>query len=139
MLDAALTSFEQATMAICAAAVADYTPAHPADHKLKKGIEPLSSIELVPTEDILRALSERKGDRVVVGFAAETGDPVAYARRKLDRKGCDAIVANDVSRSDSGFGSDTDKAWWVTADGVEELPVLAKAELAREILQRMAS
>ncbi len=138
MLDAALASFQQATMAICAAAVADYTPAHPAEHKLKKGIEPLCSIELVPTEDILRTLSERKGSRTVVGFAAETGDPVAYAQRKLDRKGCDAIVANDVSRADSGFGSDTDKAWWVTADGVEELPVLTKDELAREILLRMA-
>lgn len=138
MLDAALATFQQATMAICAAAVADYTPAHPAEHKLKKGIEPLSAIELVPTEDILRTLSERKGSRTVVGFAAETGDPVAYAQRKLGSKGCDAIVANDVSRADSGFGSDTDKAWWVTADGVEELPVLTKDELAREILQRMA-
>ena len=137
MHEAACAAFTHATAAICAAAVADYTPAHPADHKLKKSLEPLDSIELVPTVDILSALSAEKGKRTVVGFAAETGEPVAYAQRKIETKGCDAIVANDVTRGDSGFGTDTDKAWWVTRDAVEELPTLTKDDLAREILQRM--
>lgn len=136
MHDAALAAFEDATMAVCAAAVADYAPAHPAERKLKKGIDTLDTLELTQTADILADLSAAKGERVVVGFAAETGEAVAYAQAKLARKGCDAIVANDVSRADSGFGSDTDKAWWVTAGGVEELPLLTKGELAREILLR---
>ena len=93
-------------------------------------------VELIQTADILASLSERKGDRIVIGFAAETGDAVGYGQAKLARKGCDAIVANDVSRADSGFGSDTDKAWWITRTGAEELPVLSKDELAREILLR---
>ena len=139
MHQVASMAFTDATMAICAAAVADYTPMHPSDHKLKKGIETLTSIELTPTVDILRELSSVKGDRVVIGFAAETGDPVAYATKKLDAKGCDAIVANDVARADSGFGTDTNKAWWITNRGVEELPLLTKDELARTILLRAHS
>ena len=137
MHDAAVDAFKGATIAICAAAVADYTPAAPADHKLKKGIEPLDEIRLVPTVDILKELSAKKGERTVIGFAAETGDPVEYARQKLVKKGCDAIVANDVTRSDSGFGTNTNKAWWVTGNGAEELPVLSKDELARTILKRV--
>lgn len=137
MRDAAVNAFQDATIAICAAAVADYTPAAPADHKLKKGIEPLDEIRLVPTADILKELSAQKGERTVIGFAAETGDPVEYARQKLMKKGCDAIVANDVTRSDSGFGTNTNKSWWVTGDGAEELPVLLKDELARTILKRV--
>lgn len=130
--------FDAADALICAAAVADYAPAHPADHKLKKADEHLDSIELEETADILAEMSARKGDRVVIGFAAETGDLLRRAREKLARKGCDAIVANDVSRADSGFGSDTDAIAWVTADGVEELPLMGKDEAAVEILRRTA-
>lgn len=136
MLVASLDAFADATVAICAAAVADYAPAHPADHKLKKSHEHLDRIELRETADILAALSARKQGRTVIGFAAETSDVVAYAASKLARKGCDAVVANDVSRPDSGFGSDTDKAWWVDAAGAAELPCMTKDELAGEILDR---
>lgn len=139
MLDATRSAFEDATMLVCAAAVADYRPARAADHKLKKGVEDLDAIELVRTTDILAELSSVKGPRTVIGFAAETGDALAYGVRKLERKGCDAIVANDVSRADSGFGSDTNKAWWITAAGSEELPLLDKRALAREILLRARS
>ena len=134
MLEAAEKAFDHCDVAICAAAVADYTPRHPADHKMKKALEPLDTIELVETADILAHLSAEKADRAVVGFAAETNDVVSFAQQKLLRKHCDLIVANDVSRSDSGFGSDTDKAWFVTADGIEELPVLSKRALADRIL-----
>ncbi|OUP08207.1 bifunctional phosphopantothenoylcysteine decarboxylase/phosphopantothenate--cysteine ligase CoaBC [Collinsella sp. An2] len=136
MHDAVIDAFDASTIVICAAAVADYTPAHPADHKLKKSAEPLDSVELVQTPDILGEISAHKGGRRVIGFAAETDRLLEHAQAKLERKGCDAIVANDVSRADSGFGSDTDKAWWVTSDGAEELPTLAKADLARAVLRR---
>lgn len=138
MRAAACEAFDDCTIAICAAAVADYTPRNPADHKLKKSIERLDRIELVETRDILAELSHHKGDRIVIGFAAETNDVVSYAIRKLETKGCDAIVGNDVSRPDSGFGSDTDQAWWIDSSGAEELPCLEKTQLARIILQRAA-
>ena len=134
MLQAALSAFQTADTAICAAAVADYTPAAPADHKLKKANERLDRIELVETVDILAELSRQKGERRVIGFAAETDNVVEYAERKLARKGCDAIVANDVSRADSGFGTDTNKAWIVSTTGTQELPVLTKPQLADTIL-----
>ena len=106
-------------------------PATPADHKLKKANERLDRIELVETVDILAELSRQKGERCVIGFAAETDNVVEYAERKLARKGCDAIIANDVSRADSGFGTDTNKAWIVSTTGTQELPVLTKPQLAR--------
>lgn len=134
MLQAAQSAFQAADAAICAAAVADYTPAAPADHKLKKFNERLDRIELVETVDILAELSRQKGNRCVIGFAAETDNVVEYAKRKLARKGCDAIIANDVSRADSGFGTDTNKAWIVSTTGVQELPVLTKPQLADTIL-----
>lgn len=134
MLQAALSAFQTADAAICAAAVADYTPATPADHKLKKANERLDRIELVETVDILAELSRQKGERCVIGFAAETDNVVEYAQRKLARKGCDAIIANDVSRADSGFGTDTNKAWIVSKAGTQELPVLTKPQLADTIL-----
>lgn len=136
MHDAATSVFQDADIAICAAAVADYTPTHVADRKLKKRDGGLDTIQLAETSDILAALSSSKGNRVVVGFAAETNDLIDNARAKLASKGCDAIVANDVSRKDSGFGTDTNKAWWLDERGADELPVLDKHELAREILHR---
>ena len=115
MHDACIAAFEGCDAAICAAAVADYTPKTPADHKLKKSVEHIEAIELVETADILAALCSSKGERVVCGFAAETNDVVAYATDKLSRKGADMIVANDVSRAESTFGSDTNRVSLVTA------------------------
>ena len=138
MLEACLAAFEGADAAICTAAVADYTPARKADHKLKKTVERVDVIELVETADILAALSERKGERVVVGFAAETNDVIPYAQAKLARKGCDVIVANDVSRSDSTFGADTSRIAFVTADGVEQLDTLPLPQVAERIADRVA-
>jgi phosphopantothenoylcysteine decarboxylase/phosphopantothenate--cysteine ligase len=139
MREAALVAFEDVDVAICAAAVADYTPAHPiASHKLKKDHEHLSAIKLVETDDILAELCEKKGGRIVVGFAAETDDLVANARRKLASKGCDMIVANDVSRTDSTFGSDTDRVTFVTENLVEPMDTLTKREVADKLLGRVA-
>ena len=138
MLDACLSAFEGCNAAILAAAVADYTPAAPAGHKLKKDGSHLDCIELVETVDILATLSARRGRRVVVGFAAETNNLLANARAKLARKGCDMIVANDVSRADSTFGSATDRVTLVTATGDEQLPTLPKDEVARHLVTHVA-
>ena len=138
MYDAAVAAFADADVAICAAAVADYTPAYPADHKLKKANERLDVLELVETRDILAALGSLKeaGDkkRFVVGFAAETNDLVANAFKKLGSKGCDLVVANDVSRADSGFGSETNHVSILSAAGVEELPTMTKTQVAARLL-----
>ena len=138
MLEATEREVETADIIVCAAAVADYRPRSVADRKIKKADGGLDAIELVETTDILDTISRKKGERTVIGFAAETNDLLDHAQAKLSSKGCDAIVANDVTRDDSGFGTDTNKAWWVTANGAEELPTLSKAELAREIWRRAA-
>ena len=136
MYNAAVKAFGRSTIAILAAAVADYTPSAPSDHKLKKAVDPIDSIPLIQTQDILAELSSNKEDRIVIGFAAETNDVMDYAVAKLKRKGCDAIVANDVSRSDAGFGSSNNRAWWVTSSTVDDLGLLEKRALADEILSR---
>lgn len=136
MYNAAVKAFGRSTIAILAAAVADYTPSAPSDHKLKKAVDPIDSIPLIQTQDVLTELSSNKEDRIVIGFAAETNDVVDYAVAKLKRKGCDAIVANDVSRSDAGFGSSNNRAWWVTSSTVDDLGLLEKRALADEILSR---
>ena len=141
MRDAVLAEFAEATIVIKAAAVADFRPVDPSGRKIKK--EDLAdgaglSLELVPNPDILREICEQKGDRVVVGFAAESHDVVAAARRKIARKGCDLLVANDVSRSDAGFNVDTNAVHLVTPDGaVEDIPLLEKSEIAAQILDRV--
>ena len=139
MYDACTSAFERCDAAICSAAVADYTPKAKADHKLKKSVEHIESIELVETRDILAELCRTKGTRIVCGFAAETNDVIAYAQAKLERKGADLIVANDVSRSESTFGSDTNHVSLVTTEGVEELPTMPKPEVANAILDRIAA
>lgn len=136
MLDAVSQRFDACTMLICAAAVADYAPAQLAPHKLSKADGELTHIDLVKTADILAEMSRVKGKRVVIGFAAETNDLVRRACAKLERKGCDAIVANDVSRAESTFGSDTNAVTWVSSQGVEELPCTGKQALAFELLRR---
>ncbi|AEB07027.1 Phosphopantothenoylcysteine decarboxylase; Phosphopantothenate-cysteine ligase [Coriobacterium glomerans PW2] len=136
MLRCARSAFADATALICAAAVSDYAAAEPAAHKLKKGTESLESLRLVRTPDILAQLSAEKGERRVIGFAAETERVVDNAREKLQRKGCDAIVANDVALAGSGFNQDMDRAWWVGRAGVCDLGFIEKRDLAFEILRR---
>lgn len=138
MFDAVSGQFPSSTMFISAAAVADYAPVQKADHKLKKQDEHLDSVALAETRDILATMCAQKGDRTVIGFAAETGNLEQRALDKLKRKGCDAIVANDVSKSGSGFGSPTDEIAWVHAGGIDHLPLLSKDQAAFEILLRAA-
>src|SRR4051812_45242093 len=125
---------------IMAAAVADYMPAAgAADRKIAKAYGALT-MNLVRTPDILAELSRTRGDAaapILVGFAAETGDPRPRARQKLAAKGIDLIVANDVSRHDAGFDVETNAAWLLAADGETELPLQLKSELAGKILDRV--
>ena len=139
MLAATQEAFESADAAILAAAVSDYRPAKSSDHKLKKAAEPLEALELVENEDILATISATRGGRVVIGFAAETNDVIDNARKKLKRKGCDLIVANDVSRADSTFGADTDLVTLVGDKYEEELPLMSKPEVAEAIIERLVT
>jgi phosphopantothenoylcysteine decarboxylase / phosphopantothenate---cysteine ligase len=127
-----------ADIVVMSAAVADYTPESRAGRKIEKIDGPLE-LTLVRTVDILAALGKARGVAtrpVLVGFAAESGDPVARGREKLVRKRVDMIVANDISRSDAGFDSDSNAATLITPDGAESFPLGSKAALASVILDR---
>lgn len=135
MLETCKIVFEESDAAILSAAVCDYKPQVASDHKLKKDKEYLAELKLEETTDILATLSKDKGKRVVVGFAAETNDVMANAQAKLQRKGCDMIVANDVSKPESTFGSDTNKVTFVSATGAVELPLKTKREVSESIIE----
>jgi phosphopantothenoylcysteine decarboxylase / phosphopantothenate---cysteine ligase len=137
MRNAVLDRFDEVDVVIMAAAVADFRPKVVAESKLKKDHGP-PEIVLEPTPDILRELSERKGDRILVGFAAETGDVETEGRRKLTSKGLDLLVANLVGGEGTGFGADTNEAMLLAADGQDEqMRVWTKAELAATICARL--
>jgi len=129
-----------ADVAICAAAVADWRVAHEAAAKIKKGQGVPPVLEMAVNPDILATLAARndRRPRLVIGFAAETGDVVAYAQGKLKTKGCDWIVANDVSDGTGTFGGDENTVSLVTPDGVESWPRLSKTEVAARLAQRIA-
>ena len=138
MNKAILNRFTWAHAVIMAAAVADFRPVRPAPQKLKKQQQPITTLSLEPTNDILRELSARRTTQLLVGFAAETEDLLAHAQEKLHAKGVDLLVANDVTAPGSGFGSDTNRVWLLHRDGqTEDLPLLAKRDLADRILDRM--
>lgn len=123
--------------AVFAAAVADYTPAAPATQKIKKSGGSLS-LELVKTRDILGSARSGMGFAgFLVGFAAETENVEANARLKLAAKGCDLIVANDVSRTDIGFDSHENEALLVFPDRTELFPKAPKHDLAIRIVSML--
>jgi phosphopantothenoylcysteine decarboxylase/phosphopantothenate--cysteine ligase len=138
MRDAAVAAYDHADVMIASAAVADFRPAQAAADKIKKADGP-DSIALERNPDILAELSEWKGTRVLVGFAAETGDPVESARAKLIAKKLDMVVANDVAAPGLGFDSERNRVTLVTADAAEALPEMDKRELARILLDRVAA
>ena len=136
---AAQQAFASATVLVAAAAVADYRPRRALSQKLKKSAAALV-LELDRNPDILRDLAARKGRRIVIGFAAETQDVAAEARRKLREKRCDLMVANDVTAEGAGFGTDTNRVRLLDAHGLdEELPVLSKEDVADRIVDWVAA
>lgn len=123
-----------ATIAVFAAAVADYRPAEPLPHKIKRKREALD-LRLEPTPDILADFARQKGSRLVVGFAAETDNVAENARRKLAAKNADLVVANDVTAEGAGFDLDTNVITLFSSDGRDlPLPKLTKREAAERIL-----
>ena len=127
----------KATVVIKAAAVSDYRLSKPFTSKLKKS-EKSPTLELVPNPDILKEIGAQKGERIVVGFAAETGDLLRQAERKLKEKNLDLIVVNDIGAEGAGFSHDTNVVSILDLDGgVEELPLLPKRQVARRILDRV--
>jgi phosphopantothenoylcysteine decarboxylase/phosphopantothenate--cysteine ligase len=134
MHDAVLGRVASANVVIAAAAVADYRPAQRSTVKLKKHQDWLK-LELEQTEDILKHLGEIKGDRILVGFAAETNDVIDNAKKKLVDKNLDLIVANDVSDPEGVFGSDTNAVTLIPKRGESvPWPRMSKREVAHEIL-----
>ena len=128
-----------ATIVAMAAAVADYRPATVSPTKVKKTEGP-ATIEMVRTTDILRSLGQAKGDRILVGFAAETDHVLEHARKKLREKNLDLIVANDVSREGAGFGGETNAAVLIDRDGGEvDVPPRSKRCLADAVWDRVVA
>ena len=140
MKDAILANLPRADAVIMAAAVADYRPVERVTTKLKKkdlGSE--MTIRMTENPDLLKAIvAARRPGTIVVGFKAETGDATAEAGRMLREKKLDLVVANDVASPQSGFGSDDDQVAFVSADGVEQLPLLKKTEVARRLIAKLA-
>src|SRR5439155_15235663 len=127
----------EAGVVVMAAAVADYRSARVSPTKVKKTAGP-ASLELVRTTDILRSLGQAKGERTLVGFAAETDHVLENARKKLREKNLDLIVANDVSREGAGFGSESNAAVLLDRDGGEvAVPLGSKRALAEALWDRV--
>lgn len=134
MYDAVMREFDDSDLIIKAAAVADYRPMNVAPSKLKKQGETML-LELVKTTDILETLGKRKQSQFLIGFAAETDSVERYAMDKLHRKNCDLIVANDVTKSGVGFGTDTNSVNIYDSEGLAlHLPLMSKEDVARRLL-----
>jgi phosphopantothenoylcysteine decarboxylase/phosphopantothenate--cysteine ligase len=137
LADACAERFERCDVLLMAAAVADYRPAQALAGKIKKRSERLD-LSLERTEDVLSGLAARRRvGQVLVGFAAEHGDGLEAARGKLERKGLDAVVLNDVSRRGIGFDSPANEVTIVTAEGERHVPRASKPEVAAAILDEV--
>ena len=117
--------------------MSDWRPAEVAQKKIKHDGDDLE-LTLVPNPDIAATLAADKQDTYVVAFAAETGDPLDYAKAKLVKKNADLVVANDVSSEALGMGTVDNHVWFVERDGVVELPTCSKRAIARELLSHVA-
>jgi phosphopantothenoylcysteine decarboxylase/phosphopantothenate--cysteine ligase len=140
MRDAVLSALEDTDALLMAAAVADFRPVKAVKGKIKRRKGP-PEVQLEATDDILGLVtSHSKAPKVVVGFAAESQDMTDNARAKLEEKGLDLIVANDITAADSGFSVDTNRVTLLNADGaIEELPLLSKTEVAEEVLDKVVA
>lgn len=129
-----------ADVAICAAAVADWRVAAHANQKIKKGVHSVPSLELVENPDILATLSKHKQrPELMIGFAAETEMVLEHGRSKRVKKGCDWILANDVSPETGVMGGDQNQVFLITEGKVEDWPRMPKAQVAAELALRIAA
>ncbi|MFT5709451.1 MAG: phosphopantothenoylcysteine decarboxylase/phosphopantothenate--cysteine ligase [Halioglobus sp.] len=138
MLDQCVELSAQNDIFIACAAVADYRPAEIQTQKIKKGAEHIS-LKLVRNPDIVATVSSANPRPFTVGFAAETNDVVHYAKGKMQRKGLDMIIANDVSKQDIGFNSDQNAVTVVWHGGEQPLPQSSKLNIARQVVELIAS
>ena len=147
MQNAVNEEFETADCIIMAAAVADYRVKTKSDQKIKKTNDDSLTLELIKNPDILKGLCERKKeemlkqvkhDRIIVGFCAESENLLENAREKIQKKGCDFLIANDISRKDIGFSSDYNEVTILDkTGGIKKLERAAKNEIARKILKEI--
>lgn len=138
MHDAVMARSTDATIFIGAAAVADFRPKAVASGKIKKTANDSLTIELEKTADILSSVAAaRAPGQIIVGFAAETNDVIEYARSKMEKKGLDMVVANDVTKAGAGFNSDDNIATIITRNDAIELSLMPKRELADRILDEI--
>jgi phosphopantothenoylcysteine decarboxylase/phosphopantothenate--cysteine ligase len=139
MRKAVLEHLDEASIIVKAAAVADYYVSHVPQQKLKKTATRLS-LELDPTPDILAEIGQRKGDRLLIGFAAETDNLLEEARRKMNSKRCDMLVANLVNRDGLGFESDRNEVDIISRSGqVVHAGPADKRAIAERILDQVAT
>ena len=137
MRTAVFIHLDNVDVVIKAAAVADYRPVDRSVQKMKKTADKLT-LKLEKNPDILAELGQKKGELVLVGFAAETERLLVHAAEKLQKKNLDLIVANDITRDGAGFDGDTNIVKFLSADGqVEELEQMSKNEVARQLLDRV--
>ena len=138
MYEACIERFEESDGAVMCAAVADYTPAEVAEQKIKKSDDDLS-LSLRRTDDIAATLGQRKGSRVLVGFAMETEAEEANAQRKLERKNFDFIVLNSLREQGAGFRGDTNVVTLIDRTSAEKLPLMSKRDVAERIADKIES
>jgi len=137
MRKAVFNSLEGSSVVIKAAAVSDYRPKVISEKKIKKG-ESDTTLALERTKDILEELGKKKGNRILIGFAAETEDLIANAKKKLKEKNLDFIVVNDVTRPGAGFSSDTNQVKIIYPSGqVKDLPLMTKEDVSQLILDEV--
>ena len=138
MYEACIERFEESDGAVMCAAVADYTPAEVAEQKIKKSDDDIS-LSLRRTDDIAATLGQRKGSRVLVGFAMETEAEEANAQRKLERKNFDFIVLNSLREQGAGFRGDTNVVTLIDRTSAEKLPLMSKRDVAERIADKIES
>jgi phosphopantothenoylcysteine decarboxylase/phosphopantothenate--cysteine ligase len=139
MYEAAKEAYADANAGILCAAVADFTPAEPADQKIKREKDDLV-LQLKPTQDIAASLGASKKDgQVLVGFALETNDEAANAQGKLERKKFDFIVLNSLNDQGAGFRVDTNKITIIDHEGATPYPLKSKTEVAKDIIDRLVA
>ena len=136
MYDEVTARFDESTIVVKAAAVADYRPKAVADNKIKKSDND-AVIELVRTPDIIAELGSRKTKQFVCGFSMETENLVKNSQGKLIRKNLDMVVANNLKTKGAGFGTDTNVVTFITKDNVRELEIMTKQEVAKEIFDEI--
>lgn len=138
MLKAVRRNIAWCDVLVMAAAVADWRPARPSARKMKKSAG-RPALKLEPTDDILQSVKRLKGKRIFVGFAAETENTVKEAAGKLERKGLDLIVANNVLEPDAGFEAETNRVILVANGRIEKWPLMTKKAVARKLAVRIES